>query len=276
MRLLLALLLVVGMVGCLSEREPSKTPGKQAASPAENAATATTADSAAVVGRLRPAVSRVDIVLESVKPLQRGDGSTRRYGLTRNDFRRLARTIPTIQQTVPVRISNSEVRHGTETVAVRVVESTRLLPSVFQVEVSRGRFLTDKDRGKRVAVIGPDVAHKLYPDKNPLGMKLRMDDHLWVIVGQMKVTKASDRLLPRIKAATTSDVYVPLSMMRAQPADQLTTSRPESRKTEEVELSQIWITVAKTQDVDETVTVIKSLLGKFHKNKDYSITLGTR
>ena len=71
-----------------------------------------------------------------------------------------------------------------------------------------------------------------------------------------------------------------ISMLTKEPAREITqrvtTSGPGSHQVEEVELSQIWITVTNLHDVDNTAEIIKSLMEKFHKNKDYSITRGTR
>ncbi len=289
MRISPIVLLLFAMLGCDSGTQPAKphaesggnqaqqqkvaTPEKQAASPAPKTPPAKTPD--ADFHQDRSLAPRM-IVLESVKPLQRDDSSAVRYGLTRKDLERLISTLPNIQQAVPVSTTNRDARHGDKTIAARVVGSTRRLAHVFQLEIARGRFLTDRDRGTMVAVIGTDVGGKLYPVENPIGKIIHIDDHFFRIVGQTKARKTSLKLPRGIKTSTDSDVYIPTMTMRQRFGDRVTTSRPGSRQVEEVELSQIWITVTNLHDVDDTAAIIKSLLEKFHKNKDYSITLGTR
>ena len=193
--------------------------------------------------------------------------------MTHKDLERLISTLPNIQQAVPVSTTDRDVRHGDKTVATRVVGSTRGLDHVFQLEIVRGRFFTDRDKGKKVAVIGADVGRRLYPVENPIGKIIHIGDHVFTIVGQTKARKTSLKLLRGIKTSTDSDVYIPTLTMRQRFGDRVTTSRPGSHQVEEVELSQIWITVTNLHDVDNTAEIIKSLLEWFHKNKDYSITV---
>jgi len=290
MRLSPLVLIVVAVLGCGTGTQPGKPsagsggnqalPQKVAASkkqpvktPAEKAPTTKTPD--ADFHQDRSLAPRM-IVLESVKPLQRDDSSAVRYGLTRKDLERLISTLPNIQQAVPVSTINRDARHGDKTIAARVVGSTKGLAHVFQLEIARGRFLTDRDRVTMVAVIGTDVGRKLYPVENPIGKLIHIDDHSFRIVGQTKARKTSLKMPRGITTSTDSDVYIPTMTMRQRFGDRVTTSRPGSRQVEEVELSQIWITVTNLHDVDDTAAIIKSLMEKFHKNKDYSITLGTR
>jgi len=266
MRFLSIVLLLVTMPGCGSGTQPAK-------SPAEEASGAKTPEADFRQDHsLAPGI----IVLESVKPQQRDESSAVRYGLTRADLERLISTLPGIQQAIPVSTTDRDVCHGDKSAAARVVGSTRGLDHVFQLEIARGRFFTDSDKGGNVAVIGADVARKLYPVENPVGKNIHIGDHVFRIVGQTKAGKTPLQPPQGITTGTDSDVYIPMLTMRQRFGDRLTASEPESRRVDEVELNQIWIAVTNLPDVDKTAEIIRSLLEKFHGTRDYSITLGTR
>jgi len=267
MRFSSIVLLLVTMPGCGSGTQPAK-------SPAEKASGAKTPE--ADFRQDHSLAPRI-IVLESVKPQQWDESTAVRYGLTRKDLERLISTLrPYIQQAVPVSTTDRDVRHGDKSVAARVVGSTRGLDHVFQLEIVRGRFFTDSDEGMKVAIIGADVARKLYPVENPVGKNIHIGDHVFRIVGQMKGGKTSVQPPRGITTSTDSDVYIPMLTMRRRFGDRVTASEPESQRVEGVELNQIWVTVTNLHDVDKTPEIIKSVLEKFHGNRDYSITLGTR
>jgi putative ABC transport system permease protein len=55
--------------------------------------------------------------------------------------------------------------------------------------------------------------------------------------------------------------------------DMVVTSRAGSREGEQVELSQVTVTVRDLEQVDETADIIKSLLQRFHPVMDYAIVV---
>jgi putative ABC transport system permease protein len=60
--------------------------------------------------------------------------------------------------------------------------------SLHRLEVDHGRFITPDDLrdGRRVCVIGANVAKELFPDSPPLGQAVTVDGTQWMVVGILK------------------------------------------------------------------------------------------
>ena len=100
-----------------------------------------------------------NIIVRSVKPSEdaptAGGGTTfvLRYGLTRDDFRVLSRTLASrINGIVPMREVMLDVRHINYNVSARVVGCTPEYMEMNHLQLATGRFLTDKDLHDRLNV----------------------------------------------------------------------------------------------------------------------------
>jgi len=80
----------------------------------------------------------------------------------------------------------SEVWHGERRRRnVRVIGGSEDYQDVQGWKVEEGRGLTplDQQRGLKVAVIGPEIAEKLFPSGSPLGRQIRLEAHRYEVVG---------------------------------------------------------------------------------------------
>jgi putative ABC transport system permease protein len=122
----------------------------------------------------------------------------------RKDF-----TLPQVEQlraqasgfssVVPLVELDADVAHGAEQlsgVQIRGVTHEYLLISGF--EVTRGRFLTDADDSltRPVAILGADVADRLFPGQDPVGRTFRIQQRSFQVVGTLarKGSFLDDRL----------------------------------------------------------------------------------
>jgi putative ABC transport system permease protein len=66
--------------------------------------------------------------------------------------------------------------NGVEMPSTRIIGVTANMLDIEDKNVSEGRFLSDDDvnRSARVAVIGWDVKEKLFPDRNPVGLTVKV------------------------------------------------------------------------------------------------------
>jgi putative ABC transport system permease protein len=220
-----------------------------------------------------------NIIVRSAKPpsdVTRGGGFIIAYGLMRDDYDRIVTNVPTMQQAVPMREIRKEARFLDKLIDVRVVGCTAKYLAMNNLEMARGRFLTDKDfeKGENVAVIGDETARELFPYEDPIDEFLQIDNEFYKIIGQTESKTPSGGIGGSLAAQNYNlDVYIPLSTLRTRIGDIVVTSKAGSREGEQVELSQITVTVHELEQVDETADIIKTLLAKFHPNGDYSITV---
>src|SRR5262245_20663233 len=127
-----------------------------------------------------------NIIVRSVKPPDESfaQGQSRSfvasYGLTVDDYDRF-RLIDTVVRHVPLRVFRQEIRYLGRVQTGRVVGTTPEYALVHKFNVTEGRFLThDDDEGvKNHAVIGSDLAQKLFPFEEALGQSIVIGKHLY-------------------------------------------------------------------------------------------------
>jgi putative ABC transport system permease protein len=222
-----------------------------------------------------------NIIVRNMKPSQEGSkgGGGRnllRYGLLREDFERIVNSIPTVKQAIPMREITRESRYLDRSASIRLVGCTPEYLEINNLKLARGRFLSDEDEAHQEnhAVIGDGAAHRLFPYEDPIGRALQVDKDFYVIVGQTAERMPTGNIGGSFAAQNYNlDVYIPLSTLRGRIGDTVISSRAGSREGEIVELSQITVTVNDISEVDETASIIKTLLEKFHKQVDYAITV---
>ena len=223
-----------------------------------------------------------NIIIRSVKPSD--DSSTQRrtrvaiYGLTYADFDRF-QTIPNITQMVPMRIIYpSEIRYLERMRIGRIVATTANYTNVNDIKMTVGRFLNaeDDDEMKNVAVLGADIADKLFPYEDPLKQTVRLGNYFYEIVGvvanRAALTTGSGGNQSKSEDFN-NDVYIPLKTCRVRFGDKVMIRQSGSFSGEQVELSQITLTVSDMDRVRATGQVVTDLIDKHHYKKDYDITV---
>jgi len=221
-----------------------------------------------------------NIIIQSIKPVAASSGGQGglfvSYGLLRDDFKRIATTIPTVTRAVPLREIKKEARYLDKAVDIRLVGCTPAYLELNKLEVGNGRFITDRDlnRVENVCVIADQAAEKLFPYEDPIGKSVQVEQDFYKIIGRTKDRVVSGNIGGSISGQDyNKDVYIPLSTLRTRIGDQVATRRSGTREFEIVELSQITVTVDKIEEVEDTEAVIRILLEKFHKDVDYAITV---
>ncbi len=220
-----------------------------------------------------------NIIVRSMKPPTNSttnqQGLFLTYGLLRDDFRRIATTIPTIRRSVPLRELPREVRYRDKLAEVRVVGCTPDYLEMNSLQLARGRFITDRDAlaVENVCVIAHTTAAQLFPYEDPIGQEIQIDQDFYKVVGQTLDRTPSGNIGGSFSGQDyNSDVYIPLETLRQRIGDRVVSSRGAgSREFEVVELSQMTFTVGDVAEVDDTAAIIEILLQKYHKNADYAI-----
>jgi putative ABC transport system permease protein len=221
-----------------------------------------------------------NVIVRSVKPAQQGTNAGTsmflEYGLLRDDYKRILSNVPMIEQAVPIRELRKEVRCNARTVEARVVGCTPEYFELNHLTMERGRFLTDKDGNppENVAVLGANTAQSLFAYENPVGKAIQIDSDFYVVVGQTAERDPTAAIGGSLDSQDYNlDVYIPLETLRWRIGDTVMTSRSGSREGEIVQLSQITLSVADLDTVDETADIIRTLVEKYHPNEDVGVVV---
>jgi putative ABC transport system permease protein len=123
-------------------------------------------------------------------------------------------------------------------------------------------------------VLGSQTARELFPYEDPVGEFIQIDREFYRVIGETESKVPQAGIGGSLAAQDFNlDIYIPLSTLRVRIGDMVVTSRAGSREGEQVQLSQITVTVRDLDDVDQTAEMIRLLLQRFHPNVDYSITV---
>jgi putative ABC transport system permease protein len=137
-----------------------------------------------------------------------------------------------------------------------VIGTTPTFLSVRSFEVERGRFLNEVDikRNKRVVVLGPELAEKLFPNQNPINKRIRIKNISFEVVG---VTKAKGSFLGDNQ---DRKAFIPLTTMANQIVGQ---TSPYG-----LEVSWINVTVKDENSIRAAKFQIENLLRLRHQIED--------
>ncbi len=196
------------------------------------------------------------------------------YGLLRDDYRRIVENIPSIRRAIPMRELRFELRRGNRTADAKLVGCVEDYLELNPLEIARGRWLTPRDRGKKLVVLADDTARRLFPYENPIGQTIWVGSEFYVVIGQTKPRTASAAIGGSLDARDYNlDAYIPLKTLRHRVGDLVMKHVGGEFQGELVELSQITVSVDNIDDVDETATIIETLLKKYHENEDYAVVV---
>jgi putative ABC transport system permease protein len=116
---------------------------------------------------------------------------SRRPPLTVDDRRAVETQCPLVLRTAAsswqpgqrVRTAMSETQSN-----VFIIGATEKYPDTSGINIAEGRFFNESEEldGRRLAVLGPDVADKLFPSISPLGQEVRLKSRPYTVIGVME------------------------------------------------------------------------------------------
>lgn len=220
-----------------------------------------------------------NIIVRSVEPTGAGAGNdessrVKTYGLLRADYERIKSNIPGLVRTVPMRELKFELRLNNRSVDAKLVGCSEDYMDLNHLEMARGRWLTPRDRGEKVIVLADQTAQRLFPFENPIGQSIWVGSEFYVVIGQTKSRTAAAAIGGSLDARDYNlDAYIPLKTLEERVGDLVMKRVGGEFQGEWVELSQITVTVDDIAHIDETASIITTLLKKFHDNEDYAVVV---
>ena len=223
-----------------------------------------------------------NVIVRTKEPNAGSDEGTnsrvKTYGLLRADYRRIVENIPNISRAIPMRELRFELRLDNRTADAKLVGCVEDYFELNRLQIARGRWLTARDRGKKVVVLADDTAKRLFPFENPIGRTIWVGSEFYTVIGQTKPRTASAAIGGSLDSRDYNlDAYISLETLRHRVGD-LVMKRVGGGQGfdftgEKVELSQITVEVENIEDVDETAQIIETLLKKFHDKEDYAVVV---
>jgi putative ABC transport system permease protein len=223
-----------------------------------------------------------NIIINSVRPPEKKEDTQtqtwqfNRYGLTFKDEKQIRSTIPGLTRVLPVHKRRDPVWWGSKKVEATVYAVHARHMHLFDLEVVRGRNLTEYDgiALKRVCVIRAGLVPELGIYRDPLGMQLQVGDLYYQVVGVLRdqaflgyARKALD------VDAKTTEVYVPYETMFRRLGTRKVVRRQGSREMTDIQLSQVVVSVESVEDVLPTARMLRRVLDINHEDRDYELVV---
>jgi putative ABC transport system permease protein len=217
-----------------------------------------------------------NIIVRSVRPPETAamTGQERSflasYGITRQDMRRLEVNLADATAVVPLKSVGGEMSYSYHRLPSQVFGTNPMLMSVANLRIARGRYLTDEDMRQRspVAVIGSDLAEKFFRLRDPLDATFRIDDKLFRVVGVLEAVGLSGGAGTALVGRDLNrDVHIPLTTAEVQFGDIILRRQTGSFSGEQMELSEVYIATAATDDVLPMADRIRRIMDVDHRTK---------
>lgn len=165
--------------------------------------------------------------------------------------------LSSVKVVVPVDFVTNSIKSGSKQldnvfVAGTSPEITQLLHS----KVEYGAFFGPNDENQNFAVIGPEVALRMFGELNPVGQSLTINGQEFTVHGVLEVSTTG--ILSVAQADFNYAVLIPF-----QPAIDLAGGRSN--------ILQILVKSNSSLKVDETIAGINSILKKSHSQQDFSV-----
>ncbi|HLB75012.1 MAG TPA: ABC transporter permease [Sedimentisphaerales bacterium] len=219
-----------------------------------------------------------NIIVSSVKSAEEEATSTQHshmsiYGLTYEDYHRVAESFKDIQRTAPVKLMRKDSRLRERAMELRVVGTT---PEWFELvprEVLAGRVLlgSGQDDDSPVAVLTEFGARKILATESTIGQTIRIGSDQFKVVGIVKSEsgQAGNIQIPDQEV----DAYIPMEVARLYFGDVFTKRTSGGDEREMVELHQMIVQVDDPKKVEAVAAGIERMLEQFHKKKDYVVSV---
>ena len=221
-----------------------------------------------------------NIIVRSVEPPDEGSASFRdipTFGVSREEFRMIADTIPTLKRVIPIReVTQKFVYTGNPRVQPingRLVGCTPEYAEVTRLVAARGHFLTAREVQARmsVCVISAKLAERFFPSEDPIEKQIYLPDKqdYLTIVGVLEHRNATAAIGGSLASQDFSrDIYIPITTMRLRMGDLEQRRSGGSFSAKKFELTQITAQVADVADVPRTASLVEASLRNGFTNRN--------
>jgi len=204
-----------------------------------------------------------NIIIRSVRPPETVNaGETERqwiidFGLERTDLARIRETVHPVERIVPMKQISSRAVHGPRQSSAAVFGTTPDLIDVTAQRVERGRYLSSADdlRTDAVAVIGWEIARRLFVLEDPLGKTILIEGMGFKVIGVLRaVGLAGGTGSALVGRDLNFDIHVPMSLARRRFGDESFKRTSGAQEAQRVEISVIWSATVGTDFSSGTFT----------------------
>ncbi len=181
------------------------------------------------------------------------------YGLTFTDAERIRALTPHAKHIVRLRETPQSLRRGSQWANSIIVGTDPDYLKVMNLDLASGRWLCalDSEHRENATVLGAQLATSLFPVSNPIGESVQAGNTRFTVVG---VLENMGREASPGGMALDQCAFVPLTTSRARYGDEIRRRSTGSSERTRIELHEIKLQMATTNDVIPTSLLLSNLL----------------
>ena len=204
------------------------------------------------------ALGATNVIVRSAKPATSPGTNQARttvvsYGLCRRDLRRIVNAFSDEALVVPLKASGGEIQRNGDRFTSQAFGTTPEFRDVANLRVSlHGRYLSEEDllKSSPVAVIGHEIAQKLFRLEDPIGGSIQIDREVFTVIGVLEpIGFAGGAGAAQLDRDLNKDIHIPLTTAEERFGDYIIRRENGSFSGEQVEVSEIYISAQRTEDV---------------------------
>ena len=224
-----------------------------------------------------------NIIVNSVKPeraAQVSEGTTTllEYGITRQDVRLIAATVPAIKHIIPLKTIAYSVRRRDRRFDGQVVGTTPAFFETVNISVAQGRPLGDLDESglKAVCVIGDEVRRELFAYEEPLGQTIFAERYEgtvpYTVVGVLQRVETAGAPARGVEERNLNrEILIPYRTAETRYGDLTIRRTSGSRDLFKLQLSGLYLTAEALDQVLPVSEMVKRVFEKKHRKGDYDV-----
>jgi putative ABC transport system permease protein len=156
-----------------------------------------------------------------------------------------------VNSAVPVGIVSGIVSYeDKEYTSGNIIASTQELPTLLNQKVQFGEFFTEKEYSRNVAVIGQDVAEKLFQENVPVGKSLNIRGTSYIVQGVFEQQKSGSFAALNLN----NSVVIPYDSARQVGGS--------------IQLMQVYVEAVSPDKISEVVSALKTTLKANHAGQE--------
>jgi putative ABC transport system permease protein len=207
-----------------------------------------------------------NVIVRSEKPIEENSLDTSSmaiYGITRDDYAALMKTIPTITAGLRIRDVERELHYKDKDLAIHLVGCTSEYAEVMKLSIAEGRFFIEQDirSANNYCVLSYELSKYLFPLESALGKQIRVRDIPYEVIGTLQKRESTSAIGSSMAAQDFSDdVYIPIETFWRRIGDWTMIRSAGERRNEIVQISQITFQIDQIDNVINTADAIKGIM----------------
>jgi len=170
-----------------------------------------------------------------------------------DDAEEIEKSVPQIQEAAAMIMASSLARYEGESSAAQIIGTTEDYISIRNTEFEKGSFFTKSEvnSGRKVAILGHEIAEDLFGEKDPIGEKIKLGEFRYQVMGVIEEKGGQGSMSPDDK------VFVPITTAQ--------------RQFDQDNVSLIFTKVRSSDEVSSTVPLVEEVLRRRLNEEDFTV-----